>query len=150
MDCFLSASDHRCKSSFTVVALVLVLNQLSLLLIGSVVGFFKESLQEVVYAQLGNTVLPWLGCLLLLDEIGDVLCLPFVEVLFFCCRRGDPFLDGGYLQSSEKRDEFCFWIQRDHFAGTYPFTTEAGSDQPESTISPGYVAGPSRPRNVAS
>lgn len=83
MDCFLSASDHRCKSSFTVVALVLVLYQLSLLLIGSVVGFFKESLQEVVYSQLGNTVLPWLGCLLLLDEIGDVLCLPFVEVLFF-------------------------------------------------------------------
>lgn len=65
------------------VALLLVLYQLNLLLVGSVVGFFKESLQKVVYAQLGNIVLPWLGCLLLVvEEIGDVLCLPFVKVLF--------------------------------------------------------------------
>lgn len=60
------------------------------------------------------------------------------------------FLMAGYLQSSEKRDEFCFWIQRDLFAGIYPFTAEVGSDQQESTVSPGYVAGPSRPRSVAS
>lgn len=69
--------------------------------------------------------------------------------LFFAVKEIVSFLLAGYLQSSEKRDEFCFWIQRDLSGGIYSFTAEAGSDQPESTVSPGYVAGPSRPRSVA-
>lgn len=41
-----------------------------------------------MFAQLGNTALPWLGCLLLVDEeIGNVLCLPFVMVLFSLLKR---------------------------------------------------------------
>lgn len=73
-----------------------------------------------------------------------------LQRFFFCCRRDGQIFDGGYLQSCEKRDEFCFWIQRGLFAGMYPFPAEAGSDQPESPVCPGYVAGPSRPRSVAS
>lgn len=69
---------------------------------------------------------------------------------FFAVEEMVSFLMAGYLQSSDKRDEFCFWIQRYLLAGIYPFTAEAGTDQPESTVSPGYVAGPSRPRSVAS
>lgn len=71
-------------------------------------------------------------------------------VLFFAVEETVSFLMAGYLPSPEKREEFCFWIQRDLLAGVYPFTAEAGSEQPESTVSPGYVAGPSRPRSVAS
>lgn len=43
---FLSASDHRCEGSLAVVALVLVLYQLSLISVDLVVGFLKENLQE--------------------------------------------------------------------------------------------------------
>lgn len=82
-----------------------------------------------MYAQVGNTALPWLGYLLLVDEeIGNILS--FVMVLsFFAVEGMVSFLLAGYLQSSEKRDEFCFWIQRDLFAGTDTFTAQAGSDQ---------------------
>lgn len=44
----------------------------------------------------------------------------------------------------------CFWIQRYLSASLYPFIAEAGGDQTESTVSPCYVAGPSRPKTVPS
>lgn len=83
---FFSASDHRCKGSFAVMGLVLVLYQLSLALVGLVAGFFKERLQEgtLCMHSLGiQHCHPWLGCLLLVDEeVGGVLCVPCAMVRF--------------------------------------------------------------------